>query len=587
VNRSFAGVRVAVLSLATVAALLVGPAVPASASAGERYVAPSGSDSASCTRSAPCGSLERAYRLAVPGQTVRLAGGTYSDTSLRLDPAKRAAQDVVIAPAAGATPRFSAPLHIGAHNVELRGLQLQDTLHIDPTAQNLNLRGLNIKNFEIFSSGGQAPRNISFIGGSAGPSVDDNNRIASNGTSTTASPTNILIDGMRIHDFTLSPGSDAHVECLQVWAADGLTIRNSRFRNCEVFDVFLQKLPGGAAVTPTNILIENNFMQCCRSGYYAIRMADHPGTQWRNVMIRNNSFDKEINPDGGVPYSNVKILGNIGPRLSFFTGWTGGEGSKPAGITANYNVWYSGSKVGAQDKVAPSGYLNAAAGDLHLKAGAAAINSGQPTDHPGTDIDGDARPFGAAPDAGADEWTPGGLPRPPRPTPPPGGGGPTGNPWVRPGVGVFAAGADASIRRAQPRRNSGRSRRLRAGARPAERFLVRFSVSGIGSRRVKSARLRLYVANGSSKGGVLRRVSNRWKESRVSWRRAPRVLGPQRVARKGRVKRGRYVEFDVSRIVTKDGSYSVRVSSRARDRVAYNSREAARNRPQLVVRLDG
>ena len=57
--------------------------------------------------------------------------------------------------------------------------------------------------------------------------------------------------------------------------------------------------------------------------------------------------------------------------------------------------------------------------------------------------------------------------------------------------------------------------------------------------------------------------------------------------RKRAVKRGRYVEFDVSRIVSKDGRYSVRVSSRARDRVAYNSRDAKRNRPQLVVTLDG
>jgi hypothetical protein len=42
----------------------------------------------------------------------------------------------------------------------------------------------------------------------------------------------------------------------------------------------------------------------------------------------------------------------------------------------------------------------------------------------------------------------------------------------------------------------------------------------------------------------------------------------------------------VSRIVTKDGTYSVRVSSRARDRGAYNSRNAARHQPQLVVTLD-
>jgi hypothetical protein len=563
------------------AAVLVVLAAPGSAMAGKRFVAPSGSDSATCTSSTPCRSLDRAYRLAAPGQTVELAGGTYADTSLPVDATKSATKDVVFVPAAGAAPRFSGPLHIGARHVELRGLQVQGTVTIDETAQNVTLRGSTMKNFQVFSSGSQAPRNISFIGGSAGPSVDDNNRIASNGTSTTASPTNILIDGMRIHDFTLSPGSSAHVECLQVWAVDGLTIRNSTFRNCEVFDVFLQKLPDGAAPTPTNILIENNFMQCCGSGYYAIRLADHPGTHWTNVTIRNNSFDKEINPDGGVPYTNVKIVGNIGPRLGFFTGATGRESPMPAGISVDYNVWYSGAKVGPRDRVAPSGYTNAAAGDLHLKAGAAAIDSGHPTDHPGGDIDGETRPFGSAPDAGADEWTPGGPPS--APTVPP----PAADPFLGSGVGVFGAAADASIRRAHPRSNYGRSKRLRAGARPREGFLLKFAVSGVANRKVKRATLRLYVADGSSSGGILRRVSSRWRESRVTWRSAPALVGASRVVRKRRVKRGRYVEFDVSRIVTKDGIYSVRVSSRARDRVAYNARDAKRHRPQLRVTLDG
>jgi hypothetical protein len=278
-------------------------------------------------------------------------------------------------------------------------------LWIDETAQDVTLRSNTYRSFQVFSSGAQAPRDISFIGGSAGPLADDYNRIGSNGTSTTASPTRILIDDVDFHDYTTSQGSDAHVECLQVWAADGLTIRNSRFRNCEVFDVFLQKLPGGAAPTPTNIVIENNFMQCCGSGYFAIRLADHPGTQWKNVTIRNNSFDKEINPDGDVPYTNVKIVNNIGPKLSFYSGSSGGDRPKPAGITADYNVWYSGAKVGAHDVVAPSGYVDPAAGDLHLKPWAPAIDNGDPADYPRSDIDGDARPVWAAPDAGADEAT--------------------------------------------------------------------------------------------------------------------------------------------------------------------------------------
>jgi hypothetical protein len=378
-------------------------ATPTPAPTGRLYLSPSGSDSASCAQAAPCRSLSRAYRVAAPGQTVEVAAGTYTDTSLPVDSTKTGAQDVVFVPATGATPSFSATLHLGARHLELRGMRFQGTLWVDETAQDVTLRSNTYNNFQIFSSGTQAPRDISFIGGSAGPSVDDNNRIASNGTTTTASPTNIVFDGVDFHDYTQTAGSTAHVECLQVWAADGLTIRNSRFRNCEVFDVFLQKLPGGAAPTPTNIVIENNFMQCCGSGFFAIRLADHAGTHWTNVTIRNNSFDKEINPDGAVGYTNVKILGNIGPKLSFFTGATGAEAPKPAGITANYNVWYSGSKVGALDLVAPSGYANAAAGDLHLKAGAAAIDHGDPTDYPTKDIDGNARPGGAAPDAGADE----------------------------------------------------------------------------------------------------------------------------------------------------------------------------------------
>ena len=71
-----------------------------------------------------------------------------------------------------------------------------------------------------------------------------------------------------------------------------------------------------------------------------------------------------------------------------------------ANATWRYNVVGSGSACGG---------LRAATGfkspphDLHLVSGAAAISAGDPTSHPATDIDGDARPKGARPDAGADE----------------------------------------------------------------------------------------------------------------------------------------------------------------------------------------
>src|SRR3954453_17003070 len=343
---------------------------------------PTASDSNDCSVAKPCRSLNRAYRLATPGQTVEMAAGTYSDTTLAADASKTSAADVVFQPAAGAAVTLSSQLHISAQHLELRGLRLSSKLWIEAGAADVTMRNNTLKNFDLYSSGSQSSHDISFIGGSVGPSADENSRIASNGPETTASPRNILIEGVEFHDFTVSPGSEAHVECLQVWAVDGLTIRNSKFRNCAVFDIFLQKLPGGAAATPSNILIENNFFDCCGSGYYSIRIADHGGTSWKNVKIRKNSLNKEINPDPSVPYSNVKIVGNVGPAVKFWSGSTGAVEGKPAGVEVDYNVWYAGAKFGSHDKVAPAGFRNAGAFDFHLVAGAAAIDAGNPASRP-------------------------------------------------------------------------------------------------------------------------------------------------------------------------------------------------------------
>jgi hypothetical protein len=388
------------------------PAAPAPAGAA-LYLSPSGSDSNACSAAKPCKSLGRAYRLAIPGQVVEMAAGTYGDTALAADSSKTSAEDVVFRSASGATVTLSSQLHVSAQHLELRGLRFTSKLWIEASAADVTMRNDTLKNFDLYSNGTQSSHDISFIGGSVGPSADENSRIASNGPSTSASPKNILIEGVDFHDFTVSPGSEAHVECLQVWAVDGLTIRNSKFRNCAVFDIFLQKLPEGKAATPSNILIENNFFDCCGSGFYSIRMADHAGTSWKNVTIRNNSLDKEINPDPGVPYSNVKIIGNVGPAVKFWRGSNGAIEPKPAGIEVDYNIWYSGSKVGNHDKVAASGFRNAAAVDFHLNAGAAAIDAGDPANAPAIDIDGDARPAGSAPDAGADETAATAAPSPP------------------------------------------------------------------------------------------------------------------------------------------------------------------------------
>ena len=169
-----------------------------------------------------------------------------------------------------------------------------------------------------------------------------------------------------------------------MWAVDGLTIRNSTFRNCDQFDVFLQKLPGGAAATPTQHPDREQLHGLLRdSGYFSIRLADHAGTSWRNVTIRNNSMDKAPNLDARVPYSNVKVLNNIAPALSLYTGVDGRRGLAAGRRDRRLQRLVRGrASAAAHDQVAAHGYRNLATGDFHLNTGAAAINRGDPLNSP-------------------------------------------------------------------------------------------------------------------------------------------------------------------------------------------------------------
>ncbi len=61
---------------------------PSPASGASVYVSTTGSDSGSCTATAPCLSFNRAYHVASAGQVVQVAAGSYPDESLTADPSK-------------------------------------------------------------------------------------------------------------------------------------------------------------------------------------------------------------------------------------------------------------------------------------------------------------------------------------------------------------------------------------------------------------------------------------------------------------------------------------------------------------------
>ena len=273
---------------------------------------------------------------------MQVANGSYSDTQIAADSTKTSLNHVVFRPVAGATVNITASTFtVNASHVEVQGFRFANEWWVGPSTTDVTFRNTHASSFYIASEGSQYPSDISVIGGDVGPAVDTWSTIGSNGLNATSGPKNVLIDGVRFHDYTVSAGSGSHTECLQVWGADGLTIRNSRFTNCYYFDILFNHIQGGNTPTPTNILVENNFFECCGApNQYSVRLSDSWGGVWNNVTIRNNSSNSPMSIGTGTTYTNVKVTANIMPKVD----------GTPAGVAFDYNVWYQGTKIGTHDQ---------------------------------------------------------------------------------------------------------------------------------------------------------------------------------------------------------------------------------------------
>jgi chitodextrinase len=333
----------------------------------------------------PCLTLDHAYRAAAPGEVVELAPGLYPGQRIDADAAKTSSDDVVFRPAPGQSVVMTGLLDVRGAHLEFRDLVLQDGGWRTFTgADDVTFRDVVTSFFAIVSSS-----NVRVLGGSVGPQTDAD--VAQIKPECFGCPhvSHVTIDGVLFHDAVLSAGSEAHVECVQVWHTEHLTIRNSRFVNCETHDVFF----AGEGLPVEHVLFENNMGAAVRAGFYSLRVAaDTPGEGCVDVVVRNNSSPTPLSVECDTA-SGVRIVANVAP-LS--------PSQCDSRYTYRHNVW-DGAECGPTDSDAPSGFLDAAGFDLHLAANAAAIGHGDPTDFPTTDIDGDPRPLGDQPDAGADE----------------------------------------------------------------------------------------------------------------------------------------------------------------------------------------
>jgi len=354
------------------------------------YMSTTGSDTNPCTQAQPCKTFDRAYKAATPGQVVEVAGGSYPGQTINPDSSKTSTNDIIFRPASGASVNVTGEIEANGAHFELRDMTI-DQINFPRSADDITLR--NVVNHGMWMQG---PSNISIIGGEitcAGGSCDFHSHIQNGGDG--HPPTNILWDGVYFHDWTSQAGE--HVECLQILGGDNVTIRNSIFKNCgtgngglgATADLHIAWVATGTAMTK-NILLEDNFFYPSGNPY-VIQMDDYA-----NIDLRNNSISGPIIIwDRSGPGTGIDIIGNI-LKASTCTAESSG-----VAINWRFNV-IQGGTCGSTDKNAAPGFIDAN-NNLHLTAGSAAINAGDSTNFPAKDIDGQARPMGSAPDAGADE----------------------------------------------------------------------------------------------------------------------------------------------------------------------------------------
>jgi hypothetical protein len=352
------------------------------------FVATTGSDSNACTAAAPCASFDRAFRVAKAGQVVEIRAGTYPSQDVGADSSKTGPGVVLFRPAAGATVTVPTLMVDGGAFLTFRGFRALDALRVynlDPGtvgSRNVTFENMGAQTIKIV---GQV-KNITVRGGVYGDTMDWQPQIAkaNQGDPESSRPNNILIENATFRNY-LRSGSSVHTECLQVINVDGLMVRNSTFNNCDgTGDIGITDGPHN------NITFENNFMGKAGDAYYSMQITKNV----TNLTLRNNTSSKAAvfsDTERGGPYV---ITGNYFP---FSSGLCQPEG------TYSHNV-FAGGKCGATDFNAPAmRFVDENGFNLHLAPNSEAIDRGDPASFPAQDIDGQARPMGAAPDAGADE----------------------------------------------------------------------------------------------------------------------------------------------------------------------------------------
>jgi len=329
------------------------------------------------------GSFNASFQAAAPGETITVPAGTYPSETV--SGTKTAPVTFVMAgPVA-----VNGTLRVEAHNVTFEGgTQMKVTYLLVFGGTNVVASGIDGTHFDIFDTNGP----VVISGGDWGPCQaprDDPSCLSRIG-----SGSNVTIEGNSFHNITSTDLANFHVDGMAVFGGANNVVRRNRYFGNMITNIRVQNCCGNPAIS--NLTIEGNSFQAAVNGQGGKNAngididSTVPG-----LKIRFNSFEQGTYIQNTAPSnSGAQYTGNLYSHVSCLPG-----------VTYAYNVFVPWSDTQGQSgcsatdtKVASLGYALFPG----LVAGAPGIDRGG-VSCSGLDLDGNARPQGAACDAGAVE----------------------------------------------------------------------------------------------------------------------------------------------------------------------------------------
>lgn len=147
---------------------------------------------------------------------------------------------------------------------------------------------------------------------------------------------------------------------------------------------------------------------------------------------------------------------------------------------------------------------------------------------------------------------------------------------------VVTPTGDSYVDERRPNANYGALSALTAdgGSGIAKEALLKFDVTGV-TGSVISAKLRVFVTNGTTRGPQVFGTATSWIESSATWTTRPGRTTGALVATSS-IATGVWHEFDITVAVAGNGSYSFVLAPTSTDALRFDSREGT-NAPQLII----